>query len=62
MDQSSGRNTIERSQPDIGNHVEMEEEKEAAEGDYEEIDKILNGPFAMEYNMSYSAVIKTAAM
>ena len=66
-DQSSGRNT-ETSQPPanwaghIGNLVGLavEVEKEISEGDYEEIDNILNTPFTMEYNMSYSTVTQTA--
>ena len=67
-DQSSGRNT-EASQPPadwerhIGNHAGLEGvevAKEVLEGDYEEIDNILNTPFAMEYNISYSTVTQTA--
>ena len=38
----------------------VDEQKETSEGDYEEIDNILNTPFAMEYNMSYSTVTQTA--
>ena len=38
---------------------EQNVQKESSEGDYEEID-ILNTPFAMEYNMSYSMVTQTA--
>ena len=64
-DQSSGRN-IEVSQSPanwmghIGNLVGVDVEKEVSEGDYEEIDNILNTPFTMEYNMSYSTVAQTA--
>ena len=64
-DQSSGRN-IEATQPPanweghIGNLVGLEVAKEVSEGDYEEIDNILNTPFTMEYNMSYSTVTQTA--
>ena len=68
-DQSSGMNmTTEVSQSPanwmghIGNPgVEgVEIEKEVLEGDYEEINSILNTPFAMEYNISYSTVTQTA--
>ena len=44
----------------IGNLVGLEEAKEVSEGDYEEIDNILNTPFTMEYNMSYSTATQTA--
>ena len=40
-------------------HIGIEVDKQS-EGDYEEIDNILNTPFAMEYNMSYSMVSQTA--
>ena len=61
----SGRN-IEASQSpanwagNIGNCAGLEIAKEVSEGDYEEIDNILNTPFTMEYNMSYSMVTQTA--
>ena len=67
-DQLFGRNT-EASQPPanwqrhIGNLVGLEGvevKKEVSEGDYEEIANILNTPFTMEYNMSYSTVTQTA--
>ena len=59
---------IEASQPPanweghIGNHAGLgvEVENEVSEGDYEEIDNILNTPFTMEYNISYSTVTQTA--
>ena len=42
-------------------HIDgVDEQKETSEGDYEEIDNILNTPFAMEYNMSYSMATQTA--
>lgn len=43
----------------IGDRIGVDEQKEISEGDYEEIDNILNTPFAMEYNMSYSTVTQT---
>ena len=68
-DQSSAGRNIEPSQPPanwerhIGNLVGLEGvevKREVLEGDYEEIDNILNTPFTMEYNMSYSMVTQTA--
>ena len=51
------QSTADRS---TGDHIELRgEEKETSEGDYEEIDNILNTPFTMEYNMSYSTVTQT---
>ena len=44
----------------ISDHIGVDEQKDTSEGDYEEIDNILNTPFAMEYNMSYSMVTQTA--
>ena len=44
----------------IGDHIGEDEQKETSEGDYEEIDNILNTPFTMEYNMSYSTVTQAA--
>ena len=43
----------------IAGRVDKQETPEGAEGDYEEIDNVLNTPFAMEYNMSYSMVTQT---
>ena len=67
-DQSSGRNIEASRSPanwlgHIDNHAGLggvQVEKEVSEGDYEEIDNILNTPFTMEYNMSYSTVTQTA--
>ena len=64
IDESSAacRNMVmEGSQSDGDKRIGgVGEQKETSEGDYEEIDNILNTPFAMEYNMSYSMVTQTA--
>ena len=49
------RNMISAADKHIGTGVDKQ-----SEGDYEEIDNVLNTPFAMEYNMSYSMVSQTA--
>ena len=52
---------MEGSQSDGDRHIGgVDRQKETSEGDYEEIDSILNTPFAMEYNMSYSIVTQTS--
>ena len=60
--QPSGRSVMmmESNQLAADRQQGVEEEKEMSEGDYEEVYNILNTPFTMEYNMSYSTVTQTA--
>ena len=58
--QPSGRSVMIMEGNQLAADRGVEEEEEISEGDYEEVYNILNAPFAMEYNMSYSTVTQTA--